>query len=286
MKKFLIFLLILPLFFFCSKKEEKVIARIDDEVITVDEFKKEIERLPLNMKILVAEEKGKRDYLDRLILKRLLLREAKKEGIEKTKEFQEKLKDIKDSLLIETLLGKKMRSDVKISDEEARAYYEKNKEAFKRGVEINTRHILLKTEEEAREIQKRLLAGEDFVELAKKYSVDPNAKITGGELGFHPKGTLLPEYEEAAFKLKRVGEVSGIVRTPLGFHIIRLEGIRPSSVVPFEEMKDFIKQRLIEEKQGEIIEKYVEDLKKKAKIIVYEEYLKEKKGETKLPENK
>ncbi len=71
----------------------------------------------------------------------------------------------------------------------------------------------MKTEEEAKQIKEKLQNGEDFVELAKKYSIDPNAKTTGGEVGFHPKGTVLPEYEEAAFKLAKVGQVSGIVKS-------------------------------------------------------------------------
>jgi len=287
MKRRTVVFLIILFLFACSKKQEgKILARIDDEVITLAEFEGEIEKLPLNMKVLLTDEKAKREYLERLITKKILLREARKEKLDKTKEFEERLKEIRDQLLIESLLRKRLTVDAGVTEEEMRAYYEKHKEAFKRGGEINTRHIVVKTKEEARELQKRILAGEDFVDLAKKYSIDPNAKVTGGELGFHPRGTLLPEYEEAAFRLKKVGEVSGIVKTPLGYHIIRLEGIRAGSYVPFEEVKELIRQQLLQERQGEILQKYVEELRKKASVTVNEEYLKEAKEEGKGPEKK
>jgi len=133
----------------------------------------------------------------------------------------------------------------------------------------------VKSEEEARQVKERLQAGEDFADLAKKYSIDPNAKVTGGEVGFHPKGTLLPEYEGAAFKLTKVVQTSGVVKTQFGYHIIRLEGIKPPAYVPFAEVKDFIKQQLMQEKQKEVLDKYIEELKKNAKITINEDLLKD-----------
>ncbi|RPJ56755.1 MAG: peptidylprolyl isomerase, partial [Dehalococcoidia bacterium] len=156
-------------------------------------------------------------------------------------------------------------------------YYEKNKDNFKREREINTRHILVKTEEEAKQIQGKLLKGEDFIELAKKYSIDPNAGASGGEIGFHPKGSLVPEYEAASFKLTKVGQISGIVKTQFGYHIIRLEGAKPPAYVPVDEVKDFIKQKILQEKQTELLEKYIDNLKKGSKITINEELLKEDK---------
>jgi peptidyl-prolyl cis-trans isomerase C len=280
MKKFVIFLFIVLFIFSCSKKEGgKILATIDNDTVTLEEFNKELDRIPINMKMLVATESGKKSYLDRLIVKRLLLREAKKEKVDNEKDFQEKLTDIKEQLLMESLLKKKINVDSKTTDVDLKKYYDTHKEDFKREKEINTRHILLKTEEEAKQIQSRLLKGEDFVELAKQYSIDPNAKTTGGEIGFHPKGTLLPEYEGVAFKLSKVGQISGIVKTQFGYHIIRLEGMKAPSYVAFDEVKDFIKQKISQEKQKEILEKYIEDLKKIAKITINEELLKAEKPE-------
>lgn len=287
MKKIFICMFVILCFLSCAKKEDgKVLVTIDKEKITMEEFNKELDKIPMNMKMAVATESGKKTFLDRLIVKKLLLKEASKDKIENEKEFQTRLSDIKEQLLIESLLKKKIASDPQLSDEETKKYYDANKDKFKKESEINTRHILLKTEEEAKQIKEKLKNGDDFVELAKQYSIDPNAKTTGGELGFHPKGSILPEYEEVAFKLTKVGQVSGIVKTQYGYHIIRLEGTKPPAFVAFDEVKDFIKQQLAQEKQKELIDKYIENLKKNAKITTNESLLKEEKPAiSEKPEN-
>lgn len=278
MKKILISLIAFLFLFSCAKKDNgKVLVSIDNDTITLDEFNKELDKIPMNMKMLVATQSGKKTYLDRFIMKKLLLREAAKNNIENEKDFQNRLADIKDQLLIESLLKKKIAADSQLTDDDLKKYYDANKEKFKKEKEINTRHILLKTDEEAKQVMERLQKGEDFVELAKKYSIDPNAKTSGGEIGFHPKGTLLPEYEAAAFKLTKVGQVTGPIKSQFGYHIIRLEGAKSPSYVPFDEVKDFIRQQLIQDKQKELLEKYIEDLKKAAKITINEELLKEEK---------
>lgn len=280
MKRLFICFCLLFFVFSCSKKENgTILATIDGEDVTLQEFNKELDKIPANMKMLVATQTGKKNYLDRLVVKKLLLKVAKKEKVDSEKEFQDRLTDIKEQLLIESVLKKKISADTKISDADLKKYYDDNKESFKKDREINTRHILVKTEGEAKQVQGRLLKGEDFAELAKKYSIDPQASASGGELGYHPKGTLMPEYEETALKLSKVGQVSGIVKTKYGFHIIRLEGIRPPTYVPFEEVKDFMKQKIAQEKQTELLEKYINELKKEAKITIKEELLKEEKPE-------
>jgi peptidyl-prolyl cis-trans isomerase C len=287
MKKLFIGMFVALCLFSCTKKENgKVLVTIDKEKITMEEFNKELDKIPMNMKMAVATESGKKSFLDRLIMKKLLLMEANKDKMENEKEFQTRLLDIKEQLLIESLLKKKIASDSQLSDDELKKYYEANKDKFKKEKEINTRHILLKTEEEAKQIKEKLQNGEDFIELAKKYSIDPNAKTTGGEIGFHPKGTLFPEYEEAAFKLTKIGQVSNIVKSQLGYHIIRLEGTKPPAFVSFDEVKDFIKQQLVQEKQKELVEKYIDGLKKNAKITINESLLKEEKpAAAEKPEN-
>ncbi len=165
----------------------------------------------MNMKMLVASQSGKKNFLDRLIVQRLLLREAKKENIEKSKEFQDKLAEFKDQLIMQTLLAKKVMADPKFSDEELQKYYEAHKEEFKKEREIQTRQIVVKTEQEARELEARVAKGEEFAELAKRYSLDPSAKANGGDIGYHPKGTLIPEYEAGRLQADegRAGEPAG-----------------------------------------------------------------------------
>lgn len=288
MKNALICLMCLTLAFslFACKKEDdsKVLVTINEDKITMTEFNKELDKIPMNMKMMVATESGKKNFLDRLIIKKLLLKEAEKNTIEQDKEFQNRLSEIKEQLIIESLLKKKLTSGANITDEALQKYYDDNKEKFRKEREINTRHIILKSPEEAKQVKDKLAAGEDFNELAKKYSIDPNAKVTGGEVGFHPKGTLLPEYEAAAFKLTKVGQTSPVTKTQFGYHIIRLEGIKPPQYVPFAEVKEFIKQQLVQEKQKEVLDKYIEDLKKGSKITINEALLKEQAPPAVKPE--
>ena len=107
------------LLFACSKKQDgKVLATIDDDKITNEEFSKALDKIPMNMKMVVATESGKKSYLDNMIVKNLILREAKKEKIDSDKDFQERLDEIKDQLLMETLLKKKLSMDGKLTDED------------------------------------------------------------------------------------------------------------------------------------------------------------------------
>ena len=275
MKKTLIFIWILLLLVGCSKKEEgTVLATIDGEKITLEEFNKELDRIPANMKMLVLTQSGKQSFLDRYIVKRLLMEEARKENVEKEKDFQDRLTDIREQLLIESLLKKKVTTNINPSEEALKEYYDKNQEKFKTGQEVDTRQILVKTEKEAKEIRAKLDKGEDFADLAKRYSIDPSAKSTGGAIGFHGKGTLLPEYESVAFKMAKVGQISAPVKTQLGYHIIQLQGMKPPAYTPYEQVKEFIKQRIVQEGQNEVLEKYVADLRGKAKITVNAELLK------------
>ena len=101
-----------------------------------------------------------------MVVKKLLLKEAKKEDIENQKEFQDRLNDIKEQLLIESLLKKKVTTEAKLGDEDLQKYYDAHKDEFKRETEIQTRQIVVKSEQEAKEIQARIQKGEDFAELA------------------------------------------------------------------------------------------------------------------------
>src|SRR5208337_2334129 len=113
--------------------------------ITVQEFNNELDKIPMNMKMLVASQSGKKSFLDRLIVQKLLLREAKKESLDKDKEFQDKLAEFREQLIMQTLLSRKVTTALKISDEDLQKYYDAHKEEFKKDKEIHTRQIVVKS---------------------------------------------------------------------------------------------------------------------------------------------
>ena len=134
--------------------------------------------------------------------------------------------------------------EVKI--EEIKKYYDDHKEIFKDL--YNTVHILVKTEEEAKNIINKLEAGEDFEELAKRHSFCPSNE-KGGELGFFPKGLFVKEYEEEAYKLKNIGEITQPVKTQFGYHIIKLVD-KKEGYASLDEMKDVIKMIIEHQKNN------------------------------------
>lgn len=153
-----------------------------------------------------------------------------------------------------------------VLEPEVAAYYENNQKYFKKETSVHARHILLKTKEEALEVLAKVQGGADFIEMAKEYSTGPSGP-NGGDLGFFGKGKMVPEFDEAVFQLQ-AGEISDIVETDFGFHIIKVEEVQPESIVSFEEAKDQIKKGLLEQKKEEQWNNFVEELRANAEIEI------------------
>ncbi len=182
-------------------------------------------------------------------------------------------------LMVQKLLEQQLRFQLQdISDEDALKYYDEHGEEFMRNEQIRVHHILLKiseaadpervknVENKAIRILDRIRKGEDFENLARQYSEDPSA-LKGGDIGFFSRGELIDNFEQAAFNLK-VGEVSELVRTPLGFHIIRMDERKASQRILFEQAKIEIKLKLKQQRSNAAFEQYVEKLKTKANIKI------------------
>lgn len=164
------------------------------------------------------------------------------------------------------------------TDAQAREFYDKNPDKFKQDEAIRASHILIPADEKADdatkkkaraeidEVLKALKAGGDFAELAKKHSKDSSA-AQGGDLNFFPKGQMVPAFDQAAWALKP-GEISDVVTTPFGYHIIKVTDRRPASTVPFEQVSARIKEYLAQQQKQERASAFIESLKQKAKIEV------------------
>jgi peptidyl-prolyl cis-trans isomerase C len=165
------------------------------------------------------------------------------------------------------------------SDAECKEYYEKNPARFKLGESVRASHILILADEKADEatkkqarakieaINKRVKAGEDFAKLAQEHSQDGSA-AQGGDLDFFGRGRMVPPFEQAAFALKP-GEVSDIVTTPFGYHIIKVTERKDASTIPYDDrLQERLKQVLTEERKQEKVTSFVTSLKQKSKIEV------------------
>ena len=251
-----------------DKKEATVLATVNGSAITSADFDREVKALPEYIRGMADTPQGKKELIDTLVMRELILQQAAKEGLDKGKEIEEKLAELKKRIVVDTYLKKKVETDAKISDEELKKFYDQNLEKFKSGEQVKASHILVKNEQEAKDILAQLKGGAAFEELAKSKSVDTSAS-KGGDLGWFGKGNMVPSFEKAAFALKE-GELSGIVKSEFGFHIIKLTGKRPAGTRTFEEAKDQITAALMPSKQQQVFMQLKEDLKKGAKIELKE----------------
>jgi peptidyl-prolyl cis-trans isomerase C len=178
--------------------------------------------------------------------------------------------------VINKLIDNQIMAPIVIPDQEIRTFYDTHPKSFKKSEQVRASHILIKVDSQAersvkdekkaklQEVQKRLKDGEDFAVLAKEFSECPS-NIKGGDLGYFERGKMVKPFEDVAFKLK-TGEVSDIVETPFGYHLIKVVDKKPASVVGYEDVKDKIGQYLKKEKTGKELKGYIEELRKKAVI--------------------
>ena len=184
--------------------------------------------------------------------------------------------ELEKGYMITLLLNKEITPKVKVEEMEVRKYYQDNISLFQTPESIKARHILIKLEpdaskEEVEKAQKEMneIVAEvkktnNFAEVAKKRSQGPSAS-EGGDLGFFPKGAMVPEFEEAAFSMNP-GSPGKVVRTRFGLHYIETVAKKPAGAVPFPEIKSKISSQLQMIARGKLIQEYLMDLKAKAEI--------------------
>jgi len=259
-----------------SKAEGKALAEVNGKVITVADYNAEVENLPPYIRPMAQTPEGKKELLDSMIVRELVLEQAEKDGLDKSKEVVAKLEDLKKRVIVEAFVRKKIDQDVKISDDDMKKFYDQNKDKFNSGEQIRASHILVKDEKTAQDILAQLKKGASFEDLARKYSADASA-AKGGDLGWFAKGAMVPDFEKVAFSLKE-GQLSDVVKTPYGYHIIKVTGKRPAGTRSFEEVKDQIRTAMLPARQQEILQQLKDSLKKNAKISIKEDALNEVGG--------
>ena len=241
-----------------------------------------------------TSEQGKKDLpqlksqiLDRMIERQVIAQENKKlgikaddpkvkaeeEGIKKNMgtdaQFQEVLKQqgMTESESLNFLaLYLKQTSDLKLSDSDIKAYFDKNQDQYGQPEQVKARHILLKTEDEAKQIIAQLKAGGKFEQLAKEKSIEPGAKDSGGDLGYFSKGKMVPDFEKAAFAQKVGTYSTEPVKTEFGYHVILVEDHKQASVPDYAKIKDTVEKDALNQAKDEKFQTYYDELRKQANI--------------------
>jgi peptidyl-prolyl cis-trans isomerase C len=149
---------------------------------------------------------------------------------------------------------------VKVTDDEAKAFFEENKGELVSGESVNASHILVDSEEKANEILAKINAGEiSFEDAARQNSSCPSSE-QGGNLGEFTRGQMVPEFDEACFSMA-VGEISGPVKTQFGFHLIKLNDKKEATPIAYDDIADQIKQKLVSDKQQAAYQSKINQLK-------------------------
>lgn len=268
----------------CGKppvKDEDILVTIGNTRITVTDFNERVSNLPDRYREIA--QKRKAAYIQELINDTLLYQEAVRKELDKDEEVKKVIDEARKKILVAKLLSNEIESAIEIADGEIEEFYKQNVARYMTPEAMRASHILVNTIEDAESIIEELKTGEGFEKVARSRSLDPTAQ-NGGDIGYFPKGQLMPEFEQACSQLK-VGETSGVVRTSLGYHIIKLTDRRAPTERPIEQVRDEISVRIREMKRREKFNDLLEELKNSTKIIVNEKALSEEipvEGEEKM----
>ncbi len=235
-----------------------VLATVNGKELT----RREIERfLPEDYKDALAPEEV-RDYVDRWITTQLLYEEALKTGLQTTPDIDARIEQYRRDLIAEQLVEKIIEERAVVTDQEIRAFYEAHRQEYEK--EYRVSHILVNTPEEADTVHS-LLRSHSFEELAKEYSVDKHSNV-GGDLGYLSRGNMIPEFEGIIFNMK-VGDVSDVIPSEFGYHIIKVTDVRETLIAPDDvDVAEEITNILTLQKRQAVFDSLVAALKQRAKI--------------------
>lgn len=283
----------------CGKRE--IAATVNGKPIYVKEIDRQIAAMKKKYGDIFEGKAGKEleEVWRKSILDVLIADEVKYQGAVSLKvkvsdeEVEEKVAQVKGflkdeanyqrSLKEENVTEEELRRDIKarimreraedylaqgdpVTEEEVARHYRKNLNNYLAEPEkVQTRHILLSSESEAEEVLRQVQEGADFAKLAQRYSQDTTSKASGGDIGLKARDELAKEYAEAAFSLEP-GEISPVVKTDEGFHLIKLVKKQPASYTPLEQAEESIRAELAKAKKHELVSRWFDGLWKKAKI--------------------
>lgn len=274
-----------------SSRELRIVATVNGDPITLGEFLERLSRSGFRSDKELSYE-VKKDFLNRLIEQKMMLKEAQRRRIQvglpeinerisslvgtQAKDIKEIISaqgidfeqwkaDIWENMMIEKLLAREVDRHVTISPTEVKRYYNEHASEFVRPEQVRARQIVVMSEGEAVAILDQLARGADFAALARQKSTAPEG-ANGGDLGFFAFGDMPHEFNEV-FRLNPK-EVSGVVKSPYGFHIFKLEERRPAGKRSLEEVYKEIESRLYQEKQEKRHRQWLNELRSRTKFEV------------------
>ncbi|MCX6118648.1 MAG: peptidyl-prolyl cis-trans isomerase [Proteobacteria bacterium] len=239
------------------------LAKVGDLTINSDQFKDALKSLGQQGEMILANPDLKKRFLDHMINSRLVATEAKKSNFEKDSRYQARLQDMADQLLAGEFMDRNLEKQM--SEKAIENFYKENKKDFSKK-EVNASHILVDNEDDAKKALREVNAKvSDFDLIAKKYSKDKTVN-----LGFFPRGQMVPEFDNAAFSTPKGKVHPNPVKTSFGWHIIKINDVRGDDNVDFKAVKESVRQKM----RTKLQEEFMKSLREKTKVTINEEVLK------------
>lgn len=232
---------------------ETVLAETPNAKVTTTDVIGDALRIPAEIrKANLAKPENVLQLVNNLVIRRELAAKAEAAGVASDPGVEAALRVAREKVLSDALFARidaANKPKPEVVERLALASYKSKPERFQMGAETNARHILIKgdtpdAKAKAEAILAQLKAGADFATMAREKSEDPGTATSGGSLGFVGKGAMVPAFEEAMDKLQKPGELSGLVDTQFGYHIIKLEERRPAGVRPYSEVKAVLEREV------------------------------------------
>lgn len=254
------------------RPKDPIIAKVGSLVITQSDFQRKLADVPQNFQGYVLTPNGRRQFLDILIREKMILAAANASDVRKSADFRtqlQRLKDDEDERLREGrdyLLTRMWQDDLrtrgvtKASEDEARDYYRRHP------VEVEIRHILLATPDEAQVVAKKARAGVSFAQLAKDSSLDAATAADGGKLPPVLYGEVLPELQDVVFRM-RIGEISGPIKSKFGYYVLKKDA---EHNIPFSGAES----RILDILEHQKMDHYLQSIQEKFPVEVVDEQFK------------
>ena len=237
--------------------EDKVLAKVGDEVITLGEFNKRISEIPPFFRGKLSTVEGKREFLKKLVETKLFLKEATRLNMDKEPDIKARIDYAKEQILANEYLKRQLKDINIIKEEDLKAYYDGHKKEFFQKEAVKLRYSTFKTEKEAKEA----------LDNIKK-----EGTFKGGWAKWIERGQLPPKVGDVAFSLKK-GEISDVIKAGPKYYIVKVEGKRQAGQREFSEVKDLILGKLRQKKQAIALKELRQELEKKTKVTINEQLL-------------
>ena len=253
-----------------EKKDDPVLAMVNGVPITKSQLAPLVDQyLDKSGKRAIGKE-DKLQIIKGLITRQLILQQKESNDIRKEERIVKQVKEFEDRLVVDAYLTKYVGKNLTVTDAEIKEYYQQNINKFAAPPKVKARHILLRNRKEAEQVKQKLQNGGDFTQLAKEYSIDLPMAREGGSMGIIEKGKTLPELEKVLFTLN-VGEISDIVETRFGFHILTVDEIITTQYRPLSEVTEVVKSAILLQKEAKAFDEMYGKLEKNAKIEIFED---------------